>query len=129
MKKPKQSERETRGRVRCSAWLDRTAIETNSINPKPPVGLVCHVRDSHVLKDQLNRMLQVVNGVLDAVSPSIGTARELRDGELEVCKLGLSVLKLTLQSLDSLCVSHGGDVARSNDPSSATAADSEGGLQ
>jgi len=70
-----------------------------------------------MLKDQLNRVLKVVNGVLNA-APLRGTARELRDGELEVCKLGLNILKLTLQSLDSLCIGHSGsDVMRSNDQS------------
>jgi hypothetical protein len=61
-------------------------------NPNPPFGFVNDVRDTDVFKNQLRRVLEVVNGALNAVS--------------KVCKLGLNFLKFTLQSLDSLCVCH-----------------------
>lgn len=97
-----------------------TAMEVESLNPNPPAGFENDVRDSDVLKDQLNRVLKIVNSGLDAI-PIGGTARELTDGELQCCKLGLNILKLTLQSLDSLCVCHnGGTMVWPNDPSSAT---------
>ena len=112
----KNSKRRAGGQFAAAPLLDRTAMETNSLNPNPPAGLVCHVRDMHMLKDQLNRVLEVVNGVLNTVSPRT-TARELRDCELEVTKLGLNILKLKLKSLDSLCVGHNGGtmVMRSNE--------------
>jgi hypothetical protein len=68
-----------------------------------------------VLKNQLNRILEVVNGGLSALTPAVGTARELTDSEREAAKFGLNLCKLTLQSLNTLCVCHNvGGVVRPN---------------
>ena len=108
MKNQKPSRKTKRANRRCLQRLvrpHRTAMEMLSINGNPSAGLENNTWDVDVLKDQLNRVLQVINGVLDALSTS-GTARELTYCELDVCKLGLNALKLSLQGTDSLLVCH-----------------------
>lgn len=57
------------------------------------------VRNTDVLADEIDRVLEVVDSGLNALSPPLGTAREFRHGERELCKLGLEIAKLVFQRL------------------------------
>lgn len=62
-------------------------------------GCIFDVRDVKIPKDQLNGMLEVIDSALGAISPGVGTAREFRDDERQVCKLGLELLNRSLKGL------------------------------
>lgn len=83
-----------------------TARQMSLENPVLNVRSPSHVRDFDVVKNQLDAMVQVINGGLDALSPSVGTARELSDSERDLAKLGLNIAKLVFESVKSLRVGH-----------------------
>lgn len=65
-------------------------------------GVVSNIGDTDMLEDQIDCMLVVVDGGLDALSPSVRTARELSDGQRKLCELGLKISKRVLNELKSL---------------------------
>lgn len=52
--------------------------------------------------------LEVIDRALDALFPSVGTAREFRDDQRELCKLGLEIVKLTLNGFKAFGITHTG---------------------
>ena len=57
-------------------------------------------------EDDLNRILKIIDSGLDAITLSVGTAREVSSSHLELEKLGLNIAKLVFQSINSLGVGH-----------------------
>jgi hypothetical protein len=78
----------------------------SSYNRQPTVFVPDRSLKLGVAKDDLDRVLQIIDGGLDALSPPFSTAREISDSERELCKLGLNLAKFALQSVNSLRVSH-----------------------
>jgi len=68
----------------------------------PSAGIVGDVGDANILKDQIDRMLQIIDSGLDALFPGVGTAREFADDQRQVCKMGLNVAKAATEGLKSL---------------------------
>lgn len=81
-------------------------LNSKSIDEDTPVRPINDVRNMDMSKDQLDRVLQIIDSGLNALTPTVGSAREFTDCEREVCKLGLNISKLMFQHLDSLRIIH-----------------------
>ena len=77
------------------------------LNNMTNTGIENDIRNADVLIDKRDRRMEIIDGALNALAPSFGTAREFSDEQREACKLGLGLLKLSLQTLDSFGVAHG----------------------
>jgi hypothetical protein len=69
-------------------------------------GVEFNARDLDLGEDEFHRFVQIIDGGLDALTPSLGTARELVDLQGEFCKLGLEVCQLILKRLNFLSICH-----------------------
>ena len=72
----------------------------------PQTRLESDAGDGYVLKNELDRVLQVIDSSLHGLAPSDGTAREISNDGLKVCQFGLEVAHFILQRANTLLVSH-----------------------
>ena len=71
-----------------------------SFNDVPNVGVKHNIWDMHMGENEIDRALKVINGGLDALLPSSGTARELTNEQREACKFGLEICDLILKRVN-----------------------------
>lgn len=78
-----------------------------SLNNVPDIGIENNTLNIDISKDEIDRLLEVVNSALGALTPMVGTAREFRDDQRDLCKLGLEITKLALNGFKAFGIVHG----------------------
>lgn len=78
------------------------ALQESSPDQVPGGGIENDALNPDVLKDQLDGLLQIIDGGLSALAPSVCTAREFSHQQRELCKLGLEVAHLVVRRLKLL---------------------------